>query len=239
MSNSFNSGTATKIRNLLETIAQITGKEIDLSHSAGFKCTLDSPDGKALNLRIVPADQGYVTQKDGQPAADLVIPSGGGADLDGVTGTTTLVGSTKDVTIAGGVPADAIIYATHTTPAGVAKRLTAVRKDADEITIASAGDGYGALLDSAGVDGALTAGVNAAIALANAAGDLLAVKLKTLGGVAAASFAVVRVDNTSVKVLAQKADGSLEDGCTATVTVYNFGQKGHDTSLVRYAVIRP
>jgi hypothetical protein len=83
---------------------------------------------------------------------------------------------------------------------------------------------YGAVQDSAGVSAALTAGVNATIALANVAGDLLAVKEVATGGGAADHFSVVRVSNSLVKAQAHDAAGALVAGNTSTVRVYTLGQ---------------
>ena len=239
MTTTLNSGIEANIQTLLRTLAQITGKDIDLANSKSFRAVLDCPDGKAINFRVFPLDQGVPTTQNATASESLDVPTDGPADFDGVSGTTTLVASTKDVTIAGGVPTDAVVYATHTTPGGVPKYLAAARKDADEITISSAGDGFGALLDSAGVQGTLAAGHLDTIALANVAGDLLAVKEVTPGGSAADHFSVVRVSDSLVKVQAHDSAGALVAGNTSVVKAYNFGQKGHDTSVVRYAVIRP
>lgn len=239
MANAFNSGTAPKIQNLLETIAQVTGKDINLANSKSFRTVLESSDGVTLNMRVFPLDQGSVTQLTGRAAADLTIPTSGGADLDGVTGTSTLVASTKDITIAGGVPVGSVVVATVDAAAGQPKTLTAVRKNATEITVSSAGSGYGPKAATDGVSGTLVAGEKADIALANVAGDLLAVRLVTTGGVAADHFSVVRVSDALVKVQAHDAAGALVAGCTSIVQVFNFGTAAHETSTFRYTVTRP
>lgn len=237
MASSFNAGTDPKIQNLLSTIAQITGKDINLTNSKSFRATLESPDGVALNTRIFPLDQGSVTQQTAKLGADLTIPTSGAADLDGVTGTSTLVASTKDITIAGGVPVGSVVVATVDTPAGQPKTLSAVRKNATEITVSSGGSGYGSILSSAGVDGTLVAGTKD-ITLANVAGDLLAVRLKTSAGTPGV-LSVKRKSDTEVTVESWLAATGIQVLDTSVVTVFNLGTAAHETSTFRYTVTRP
>lgn len=228
-----------KLNSFLETIAQVLGVDITLLEG-NFKLEFQSiGNGDELYAVLRPGAGGPSQIERLVKAAALVIPETDAIDADTVSGTTTLVNSTKDVTITGGVPVGSAVYAIATTPAGKHKSLAAVRKNATEITISSAGDGYAALLDSAGVSGTLVAGVKSDFALANAAGDLLAVMQTAAGGAAADHFSVVRVNDTTVKAQAHDAAGALVAGNTSTVKVYNFGAKGHDTSLVRYIVVRP
>ena len=239
MTATLSSSNPAKLNSFLETIAQILGVDITLLEG-NFKLEFQAiGSGNELYAVLRPGAGGPSQIERLIKTAALVIPETDALDADTVSGTTTLVASTKDVAIAGGVPVGSSVYAIATTPAGKHKPLTAVRKDADEITISSAGDGYAALLDSAGVSGALVAGVKADLALANVAGDLLAVKETAAGGDAADHFSVVRVSDTEVKAQAHDAAGALVAGNTSTVKVYNFGAKGHDTSLVRYIVSRP
>lgn len=239
MANLFHTSMSAKAATFFSTLFQMIGvSSADMSRSKGVGVTLKCLDGDAITAEIQPLDQGNMIRKLVE-SGSLVVPSGGAADLDGDVGTATLVASTVDVTVPGGVPVGSLVYAIATTREGVHKFLTAVRKSATEITISSAGSGFGALLDSAGASGALTAGENAAIALVNAAGDLLAVKQTAAAGAAADHFSVVRVSDALVKVQAHDAAGALVAGNTSTVKVYNLGQAGHDTSLVRWAVVRP
>lgn len=245
MSNTISTDIQAPLRSFMQTLFQQLGIDGVSLVSKKFKMTLESPDGQRIFAQLMQARGGAFLVEATKLGADLVVPEGGAADLDGETGTTTLVASSKVVTVTppaeGGaaVPVGSLVYAIHTTPAGVAKPLTAVRTDDDTITISSIGDGYAAKLDSTGVDGTLVAGHKDDIALANVAGDLLAVKEKTAGGSAADHYSIVRVSNTLVKVQAHDAAGALVAGNTAVVTAHNFGQKGHDTSLVRWVVIRP
>ncbi len=244
MTTTLNSGIAPNIATLLRTLAQITGKDIDLTNSSSFRAVLESSDGKALNFRVYPLDQGTPTTQNATASADLTIPSGGAPDLDGATGTATMAASTIAVTVPTpdngvAVPVGSSVYATVATGAGKPKLLSAVRTSDTVITISSTGSGFGALLASAGVAATLVASEKADIALANVVGDLLAVELTTTGGTVADHFSVVRVSDSLVKVQAHTAAGALVAGNTALIKVYNLGQAAHETSTVRWAVVRP
>lgn len=235
------SAMATQTKNLLASIAQILGVDLTLTDSRFvFKLECRDPDGQHVFYSMVPgaggATQGEVIKK----ASNFVVPATEGTlDTDSTSGTATMVASTIDVTVTGGVPVGSSVYATVTTPGGKTKELAAVRKNATEITISSPGSGYGALLASTGVSGALVAGVKSDFALANVAGDVLAVRETVAGGAAADHFSVVRVNDTTVKAQAHDAAGALVAGNTSTVQVLNFGQAAHETSLVRWIVVRP
>ncbi len=245
MSTTLHSSMSPQVATLLRQISQTLGADINLQRSPSFKLSIESLNGQDVNFKYHPLDQGPSGRQNNIRSSAFAVPSGGPADLDGIYGTTTLIGSTKTVTptapAEGGVavPVGSLVFATATTPAGVSKKLTAVRASDTTITISSAGDGYGELLESAGVAGTLVAGEKADIALANAAGDRLSVVETAAGGSAADHFSIVRVSDSLVKVQAHDAAGALVAGNTSTVKVYNFGQKGHDTSLVRWCVVRP
>lgn len=246
MTVSLNSGIASNIQSLLRTLGQVTGKDILLPSSRAFRATIESNDGQALNFRLFSLDQGLAennTRGNAIASTSLVIPSGGPADLDGATGTAILVSSTVDVTVPTpdvgvAVPVGSSVYATVTTPGGVPKKLTAVRLSDTQIRVSSPGSGYGALLESAGATGINVAGT-VDITLANVAGDRFAVVESAAGGSAADHFSVFRVNDTTVRVQAHDAAGALVAGNTSTVKTYNFGQAAHETSTVRWAVIRP
>ena len=312
MTATLSSSNPAKLNSFLETIAQVLGVDITLLEG-NFKMELQGiGEGSEVYCVLRPGAGGPSQVERLIKTAAMVIPETDALDADTVAGTTTLVASTKDVTITGGVPVGSTVIATHTTPAGVAKYLTAVRQSATAIRISSAGDGYAALLESAGASaalvagtkdialanvagdllavkqtaaggtpldtwdvirkddtevtvtarknrvlgtGALVAGVKTDIALVNAVGDALSVRETAAGGAAADHFSVVRTNGATVKVQAHNAAGALVAGNTSTVEVidhgpavsadtstvkvFNFGAKGHDTSLVRYIVSRP
>ncbi len=245
MASSLPTSTPAPVKNLLYTLAGILGVDFTLLDSR-FRLTLESTqDGSHIFVALMPGLGGPTQVEKMLKTSAFVLPSGGSADADVSSGTATMVASTIAVTVPtpaeGGaaVPVGSVVYATVTTPGGNVKALSAVRTSDTVITISSTGDGYAALLDSAGVAGTLTAGENASITLANAAGDLLSVKETAAGGGAAASFTVVRVNNTTVKVQAHDAAGALVATNTSTVKVYNFGAKAHETSTVRWIVVRP
>lgn len=244
MTTTFNARTGTRIKNLMELISDALGVDIDLADSASFKAVLESRDGDSITLRVTPLDQGLAMTSSVISDGEIVLPASGAPDVDASSGTATLVASTVDVTVTTpahsvAVPAGSTVYATVTTGAGKTKLLSAVRLSDTQIRISSPGSGYGAVLSSAGVNGTLVAGTKSDIALANVAGDLLAVKETTPGGAAADHFSVVRVDNSNVKVQAHDAAGALVAGNTSVVTAFNFAQPAHETSLVRWIVVRP
>lgn len=165
------------------------------------------------------------------------------ASSDVTTGTATLVASTVDVTVtappdgAAAVPVGSLVYATVTTAAGKPKLLSAVRLSDTQIRISSTGSGYGALLESAGVAATLVAGTVDAT-LANVVGDRLSVALVTPAGTPGV-LSVKRKSATEVTVESWLAGAGIEVLDTSDVKVYNFGQAAQETSLVRWAVVRP
>lgn len=242
--NSFSSDTAVEVQNLFETIFNALGEtDLDLSGSAAFKMAVETLDGKSVSYRITPLDKGFAHRPKMVLAENLDIPQSGGADFDGEAGTAILVASTVDVTVPdpadGGdaVPVGSTIYATVTSSGGVPKLLSAVRVDESTIRISSPGSGFGALLASAGVDGTLVSGT-VDILLSSAALDQLAVVLKTSGGTPGV-LSVKRKSATEVTVQSWLAGTGIQTSDTSVVTAYNFGQAAHETSTVRWVVIRP
>jgi hypothetical protein len=244
MANVYNANTDPKIKYLLQGILQATGTtDVDLSGSASFKAVLETRDGKNLSVKVIPLDQGVCHSTVKVTGTDLVVPSGGTADFDGAYGTAVMVASTITVTVpvpdvGVAVPTGSLVYASVTTPGGNTKRLVAVRASDTQITISSAGSGYNNLLESAAVDATLIAGTKT-FALANVVGDRLVAVEKTAGGGAAAYFGILRSSDANVIVNAQSADKSFAVTNTSVVTAYNFGQAAHETSTVRWVVIRP
>jgi hypothetical protein len=226
-----------KTRNLLQTIAQMLGKEFTLTDPQ-FKLLIQGTLDGGLFHQLM--GNGGAAQGEAMIAVpSLVVPATDGTlDADIVSGTATLVASTVDVTVTGGVPVGSTVYATVETGAGTRKELSAVRLSATQIRISSPGSGFGALLSSASIAPVLVAGT-VTTALANVAGDVLAVLESAAGGAAADHFSVVRVSDANIKVQAHDAAGALVAGNTSTVRVYNFGQAAHETSTVRWVVVRP
>lgn len=245
MANSFHANTHPRLVNLVNTLAAIFGVTFDFGKDPAFRIILESPDGSGLN--VIPqgqpsGQQNYPSQV--SPNA-FAIPTQGPANASVSSGTTTLVASTKTVTVdapADGVtpvPAGSTVYATVTTPAGVTRVLSAVRASDTTITISSPGSAYKAVtLADNGATGVLVAGT-VDVTLDNAVGDLLSVRESVAGGTAAAGFSVKRKNATEVTVFAHKADGSVETLNTSTVQVFNHGTAATETSLVRWAVVRP
>lgn len=164
------------------------------------------------------------------------------AASDVTIGTATLVASTVTVTVPApatgvAVPVGSTVYATTTTPAGVAKLLSAVRLSNTQILVSSLGSGFAALAAASGVTGVLVAGTLDTL-LANVVGDQLAVILTAAGGTPGV-LSVKRKSATEVTVESWLAGVGLEVLDTSTYKVFNFGQPGHDTSLIRWAVVRP
>jgi hypothetical protein len=242
MSNTYNAGMSSPIQHLLDMIAQAMDFDIDLSHSASFRMKIESQDGKSCYVDLAPLDQGKPMRRVHRLADALVVPEGGAADFDGAVGTAVMVASTITVTVPtpaeGGaaVPVGSTVYATVTSEGGKPKLLSAVRASDTTITISSPGSGYGALLEAAGVSGDLVAGT-VDLALANVAGDRLSAVVVTPGGTPGI-LSVKRKSDTEVTVESWEADGAESDD-TSTVKAYNFGQAAHETSTVRWAVIRP
>jgi len=233
----FHSGTAAPVRTLVSSIFQMLGLTYDLSRSPSFRVVIDCPDGVGLAVTPSQYEGGPPFRTIQVPPTALQVPSGGGTlDKDVSEGTTTLVASTKDVTV--DCPTGSTVYAAVTTGAGKTKQLTAARVDDSTIRISSPGDGYAALLESAGVAGTLVAGTTD-IALANVAGDRLAVVMEDDNGGTPGVLSVKRKSNTEVTVESWVDGTGVQALDVSDVKVYNFGQKGHETSVVRWAVVRP
>lgn len=238
MASSLPTAMGTPTKSLLETIAQILGVDFTLLDNQ-FKLTIQGvPDG-GVYASLQPANGQTQVDKFLSTGSFAVPANEGTLDADIVSGTSALVASTVDITIAGGVPVGSAVYATVQSAAGTAKLLSAVRLSATQIRVSSPGSGFGALLSSAAVSAVLAAGVNATVALANVAGDVLAVQETATGGTAADHFSIVRVSDSLVKVQAHNSAGALVGTNTSTVSAYNFGQAAHETSTIRYVVVRP
>lgn len=229
-----------KTRNLLQTIAQMLGKEFTLTDPQ-FKLLIQGTRDGGLFHQLM--GNGGATQGEAMISVpDLVVPATDGTlDADITSGTATLVASTVDVTVPGGVPVGSTVYATVTTPAGNTKSLVAVRKSATEITISSPATGATAFKNLAATDGVATAALSGGTidrALANVAGDhLVVVRLASAGTPGVLS--VKRKSDTEVTVESWLAGSGLQVLDTSTCTVYNLGQLAHETSLVRWVVVRP
>lgn len=208
-----------------------------------FELKLTSTDGQKLWCSLIPKDGGATLIESLLDPSTFTEPSGGAATLDGSYGSSTLVASTKTLTVpapASGekaVPVGSIVLATVVTPGGTVKQLSAVRASDTTITVSSPGSGYGALLASAGVNSTLVAGAKD-IALANIAGDQLAVILKTAHGTPGV-LSIVRKDNATVTVQSWLAATGIQALDISDVTVFNFGQAADETSTFNWVVIRP
>ena len=231
MAVTFNSGTAPQIQVFTEQICQGMGQAtLDLSHSASFKINLETRDGQELHAQIIPLDQGITPAKFKVALpTDLVVPSGDPADLDGYTGTSTLVASTKDITIPtptyGGVavPTTALIGAMQITPAGVPRFLKAIRISNTAIRVFSDGISYNRPTDmdtwtEALVDGTKTVTMNDTVATT----DKYFVEQVTAGGNAATNFSAFRAGASTVTVFAHNDAGAKVAGNTSTVRVHKF-----------------
>jgi hypothetical protein len=75
--------------------------------------------------------------------------------------------------------------------------------------------------------------------MAVTAGDVVAVREITAGGVAAACWSANRKSATEVTINAQAAAGALANTNTSVVRAYKIGAPAVETSSVRWAVIRP
>jgi hypothetical protein len=201
-----------------------------------------NPGGQSMTCAVRPHNGPYHSI---EGIADLdTLLAALSSTVGGVSsGTATMVGSTVTVTVPAladgdpAVPVGSTVYATVTTAAGKSKLLSAVRASDSTITISSPGSGFGALLASAGVDGTLVSGVKD-ITLDNVAGDQLGVIMKTSGGTPGV-LSVKRKNDTEVTVQSWLAGTGIQTSDTSVVTVFNFGQAAHETSIVRWAVIRP
>jgi hypothetical protein len=242
MASSFKTGVAPGIQSFFEGIGEQVGTDFDFSMADAFRVTLET-DGTRLNVKPETLSQGFSMRSVNIAAEEIDLPVSGPANLNGATGTATMVASTVTATVPdepdGGaaVPVGSSVYATVTTPGGVPKKLAAVRATDSTITISSAGSGYGELLESAGVSGALVAGTKD-LTLANAVGDRLAVVMTASGGTPGV-LSVKRKSATEVTVESWLAATGIQVLDTSTVKVYNFGQAAHETSTVRWAVVRP
>lgn len=241
---------STKNLKLIGVIASLLGVQVDLSQWSGWKLTIESPTGQGAQARLQPRGPGA-----GGPTlierwiedSAFVVPAGTTQVIDaGIESgaSSALVASTLDIVVpnaedgSAGCPVGSLVYATVASAAGKPKLLAAVRKDDNTITVSSSGSGFGAVLDSAGVSGTCVAST-VDIALANVAGDQFTIKETTPGGTAADHFSAFRVNDTTVRVQAHTAAGALVAGNTSVVKVHNVGQVGHETSTVRWVVVRP
>jgi hypothetical protein len=231
MAITFNSGTAPNIQTFVETIYQMLGQTaLDLSHSASFKLELVSLNGTDLTARLSPLDQGAnPTKVKITLPSNVVVPTGGPADLDGAYGSAVMANSTVDVTVPapafGGdaVPTTALLTAWQTTEGGVVKPLDVYRVDASTIRICSKGKSFVSPIDCDAQLGICVAGTIAVTMNETAAvGDLIHVEEVTAGGAAAGHFSGYRSGASAITVFAHDAAGALVAGNTSTVRITKF-----------------
>ena len=227
MTSSFHTKTAAPVRTAMASIFQMLGIEYDFSGSPSFKVSLDCRDGDSVTVDASAYESGAVYHSQVVPPYSIAVPAGGGTlDADMSSGTAVMVASTIAITVpqpADGltvaVPVGSTVWATVTTPGGVPKKLVAARTSNTQITVSSAGSGYGALLESAGVVGTLapfTGHVSGKVdvTLANAVGDRLGVVVDTEHGTPGV-LSVKRVNGTTVRIESWPEPLSLTDTLVA------------------------
>ncbi len=239
----FGTGTSARVENLFQAISELTGVVFNFGLTKAFRVTLETNDGENVVVRPASLGAGVKQSASIVQGPSLAVPASGAPDMAGSEGTATLVASTVTVTVPTPedgnvpVPVGSTVYATVTTEAGAAKRLSAVRASDTTITISSPGSGYAALLESAVAAETLVAGT-VDVTLANLVGDRLVVALNVAAGTPGV-LSVKRKSATEVTVQSWLDATGIQALDTSTVKVYNFGAAAHETSTVRYAVIQP
>lgn len=191
----------------LQTTVPVTGPGAGRTPNPAREVLIEirsNPDGNSATAKVRPLGPAAVNSIEGQLDISrfLTVLQG---ELGYSVGTATLVASTVTVTLPidnegnPQVPAGSTVIAMVETPGGNVKQLSAVRDDDTHITISSGGDGYAALLESAGVSDTLVAGTKD-LTLANAAGDRLSVVKTADGGTPGDLYTVVRKSDTEVTV---------------------------------------
>ena len=231
MANQFSSSMSPSVRAALQTVLQMAGiTTLDLTNSPSFKLVAESRDGVSMSFRVTPQDHGLAVKGFLQDYELDVPKGGGGLDIDGAYGMSTMVSSTIDITVPSpaepgqeAVPKGAYIGAIATTVGGVPHALYAERVDANTIRVSSKGSAYAGINEADSVSVALVAGTkDIATNVAPLTTDLLYVEQITAGGDSATHYSAVRKNATEITLFAHDAAGALVAGNTATVRAHKF-----------------